>query len=300
MQLARSWIPTRGRGWRCASWTRPRHERLRAGDGPQECRVRMFGGLVVKVGDRLVSDRDWRKRKARLLFAMLALNQGQDLPRDQILEYLWPDMDDERARNNLYVIWSSMKSALTPEADKNTPCPYIDNSTGMCRSVAELIHSDVEEFESLVARAQISLLEGEEDAALERLREALRRVPGRAPAGRPVRGLVLHGARSISPGVRRLDASRRGDASDAGGCATRAQVRTQGAGPGSVARGSVSAGARCQIATGQRSAAVETFFACKDKLGEELGLDPSRETARLYDQVLAMEDSGDGIESSYC
>jgi DNA-binding SARP family transcriptional activator len=52
---------------------------------------------------------------------------------------------------------------------------------------------------------------------------------------------------------------------------------------------------RCQIATGQRSAAVETYFACKDKLGEELGLDPSQETSRLYDQVLAMEADG-GVE----
>ncbi|NTV10754.1 MAG: hypothetical protein HGA47_08255, partial [Zoogloea sp.] len=47
---------------------------------------------------------------------------------------------------------------------------------------------------------------------------------------------------------------------------------------------------RCQIAAGQRSAAVETFVQCKTQLAEELGLDPSAETVALYQQILVMED----------
>jgi DNA-binding SARP family transcriptional activator len=50
---------------------------------------------------------------------------------------------------------------------------------------------------------------------------------------------------------------------------------------------------RYQIEVGQRSAAVDTFMACKGKLAEDLGLDPSAATRRLYDQILAMEDDGD-------
>ena len=33
----------------------------------------------------------------------------------------------------------------------------------------------------------------------------------------------------------------------------------------------------------------ETYLACRTKLAEDLGLDPSVETQRLYEQVLAME-----------
>ena len=47
---------------------------------------------------------------------------------------------------------------------------------------------------------------------------------------------------------------------------------------------------RCQIAAGQRSSAIDTYFHCRDRLAEELGLDPSAETRALYDQILAMED----------
>ncbi len=269
--------------------------RLLEGDGPQECRVRMFGGLSVKVGDRLVADRDWRKRKARLLFAMLALNSGQDLPRDQVLEYLWPHMDDERARNNFYVVWSSMKSALSPDADKNTPCPYVDNSTGMCRSVPEFIHSDVEEFESLVAQAELSQLEGDEDAALS----ACEKLYG------VYRGELLPGDLYEDWFSAARDRYRQefGDCMLSAGelllerdDATRALKYVRKALDHDPWREDLyQIALRCQIATGQRSAAVETFFTCKDKLGEELGLDPSRETARLYDQVLAMEDSGERL-----
>jgi DNA-binding SARP family transcriptional activator len=268
-------------------------QRLREGDGPHECRVRMFGGLSVKVGDRLVADRDWRKRKARLLFAMLVLGQGQDLPRDQVLEYLWPHMDDERARNNLYVVWSSMKSALSPDADKNTPCPYIDNSTGMLRSVPEHIDCDVEEFESLVAHAEGALLDGNEKSALA----AYEKLYG------VYRGELLPGDLYEDWFQSARDRYRQefGDSMlkvaelllSKGETARALKYVRKALDHDPWREDLYQLALKCQIDSGQRSAAVETFFACKDKLGDELGLDPSQETMRLYDQVLAMEESGE-------
>ncbi len=47
---------------------------------------------------------------------------------------------------------------------------------------------------------------------------------------------------------------------------------------------------RYLIHSGQRSGAIETYAACRSKLAEDLGLDPSVETRRLYDEILAMEE----------
>ena len=47
---------------------------------------------------------------------------------------------------------------------------------------------------------------------------------------------------------------------------------------------------RCHILAGQRSAAIEMFLQCRSTLGEELGLDPSTDTMRLYQEILAMEE----------
>jgi DNA-binding SARP family transcriptional activator len=48
---------------------------------------------------------------------------------------------------------------------------------------------------------------------------------------------------------------------------------------------------RCQIEGGQRTAAIETYMTCRERLAESLGLDPSEETSALYGDILAMEDS---------
>ena len=51
---------------------------------------------------------------------------------------------------------------------------------------------------------------------------------------------------------------------------------------------------KSHIASGQRSAAIDTYLSCRSHLADQLGLDPSTETMRLYDQVLAMEERSDG------
>ena len=47
---------------------------------------------------------------------------------------------------------------------------------------------------------------------------------------------------------------------------------------------------RLQIAAGQRSAAIDTYLSCRTRLVDELGIDPSGETTRLYQSVLGMGD----------
>lgn len=105
------------------------------------CRVRLFGALQVSTGDGPVHDADWKKRKARLLFAMLIVRKGKDVPRDQLLEYLWPDMDNDRARANFYVVWNNMKRALSPNLEKGKPSPYMCAAGGVCRVVRDAFNA---------------------------------------------------------------------------------------------------------------------------------------------------------------
>ena len=261
------------------------------------CRVRMFGGFDITVGERKVQDREWSKRKGRVLFAALVLRQGREVPREQLFEQLWPEMDAARARNNFYVIWSSMKHVLSPEADKNTPCPYVENTGGVCRSVPELVWSDTQEFDSLIREARRAEASGRSDDALEayeRLAELYR--------GELLPGDVYEDAFADA-----RDRYRQ----DFGDAMLRAHLimleRSDSAGALRLVRAGIvadlvredlyQAALRLQIESGQRSAAVETYLSCRSHLIEELGLDPCVDTVRLYEQVLAMEDAPqrDGI-----
>jgi DNA-binding SARP family transcriptional activator len=253
------------------------------------CYVRLFGGLEVTTPDGQIPDRAWRKRKARLLFAMLVAKQGQDVPREQILDHLWPDLDDERARNNFYVVWNTLKGALSPNLPKGENCPFVESVGGLCRVTPGMVRSDLDDFVACLAEAR----DAEDDdpeaaiAALQRLHEIYRGdlLPGdiyddwfaslrercRQQFGDAMLKLAqLQDQRDSEDGT--LHALRRGLEHD--------PLRED------LYRELL----RCQIEAGMRSAAIETYMACRSRLSEELGLDPSIETRSLYDQVLAMEE----------
>lgn len=265
-------------------------EKFLSRGGVPQCHVRLFGGLEVSVGGRVVHDRDWKKRKARMLFVMLVTKRGRDVPREQVIDYLWPGMDEERARNNLYVAWSMMKSVLGGPSGKGTPCPYVESVGGVCRTVSDTVRSDVDEFEEALTAARAAESgAGSEDplASYERIANLYRGdlLPG------DVYDDWFAGARDHYRSEF-VDAMLRAsqlliDAGDPGNALIylRRAIQTD-----SLREDLYQRALRCQIAAGQRSSAIDTYLQCRDKLSEELGLDPSTETRALYDDILSMED----------
>lgn len=288
----------------CRSWLEPadwrRLGRRLLGDagfaqldrrnGKPICRVRLFGGLDVTVAERTVAEKDWKKRKARLLFAMLVVRQGRDLAREQLFDHLWPDLSETKARNNYYVIWSAMKGALMGERSRSTACPYVENTGGRCRIVTDAVRSDIDEFEEALQEAR----------AAEAVSDASAALAAYARVSMVYRGDLLPGDvyddwfSDLRERYRfefvdaMVHASElllsQDDPCEALAYARRAlRVDT-------LREDLYQMALRCQIAAGQRSGAIDTFIQCRTRLSEELGLDPSGETMELYQEVLVMED----------
>jgi DNA-binding SARP family transcriptional activator len=254
------------------------------------CRVRLFGGLEVSVGDRVIRERDWRKRKARVLFAMLVTRRGQDVPRDQVLEHLWPEMDEERAKNNLYVAWSTMKSVLGGEGSAGDKSPYVESTHGVCRALSAAIRSDIDEFEEALTCARKAEADRDIGAALDAYEEVAVTYRGDLLPGDVYDdwfvGIRSHYRSNYIDAMRRAAALLLSvdDGLNALAFARRAVQVDQ------LREDLYQMQMRCEIQAGQRSSAIDTYFHCRDRLAEELGLDPSAETRALYDQILAMED----------
>ncbi len=273
----------------------PGFARLELLSSTPPCHVRLFGGFTVTIGDREVPEGDWTKRKSRLLFAMLVLQYGHDLSRESIYEHLWPEMTESRARNNLYVTWSAMKAALMPEADRNVACPYASHKNGVCHISTSLVSSDVARFDTLFAEGRAAETAGDQPAAL-RAYEGLVDV---------YRGELLPGdiyddwfssardryRQDFAEGM--LAAHR--ILSEQGDHTSALRMVRRGIAADSWREDLYQAALRSQIALGQRSAAVETYMACRSCLADDLGLDPSGETVRLYERILAMEDGPNEI-----
>jgi DNA-binding SARP family transcriptional activator len=73
-----------------------------AGESCVALRVRLLGGFRAEVGGRAIAASDWRLQKARSLVKLLALAPQHRLGREEVMEHLWPEVEPEAARNNLY------------------------------------------------------------------------------------------------------------------------------------------------------------------------------------------------------
>ena len=64
-------------------------------------RIWLLGGFKVSIGSRLIEKSAWRLRKASALVKLLALAPGHRLHREQVMDFLWPDLGKKAASNNL-------------------------------------------------------------------------------------------------------------------------------------------------------------------------------------------------------
>jgi DNA-binding SARP family transcriptional activator len=64
-------------------------------------RLELLGGFRVVIGTMVVPDRMWRRRKDAALIKLLCLAPRHRLRRDQLMEYLWPDLAPNAAAANL-------------------------------------------------------------------------------------------------------------------------------------------------------------------------------------------------------
>lgn len=265
-------------------------QRLEDRKGRPACYVRVLGGLEVTVDGRSIAERDWRKRKARLLFVMIALRRGSEIPRDELLDQLWPDLDEERAKNNFYVVWSAMKAALMGCSDRSMACPYIASTRGRCRIVPEAVHLDLDDFDEAVRLAKEAEVAGKPAAAINAYDKL----------STLYRGDLLPGDvyddffRSHRDGYRSQFITAMSRAAELllhedDPCEALVYAR-RGLSVDPLREDLYQLALRCHILAGQRSAAIDMFLQCRSTLGEELGLDPSTDTMRLYQEILTMEE----------
>jgi DNA-binding SARP family transcriptional activator len=76
-------------------------------------RIQICGGVVVRVGDRRIEG-DLPGRQGQLLLVFLAANRHRAVPRDELIEALWPRELPARPESALSVLLSKLRSVLGP------------------------------------------------------------------------------------------------------------------------------------------------------------------------------------------
>ena len=65
-------------------------------------RAHLLGSVRLALGDRPIPEDAWPRRTARSLLLLVLATPGHRLPRDRVLDLLWPDTGPEAAARALY------------------------------------------------------------------------------------------------------------------------------------------------------------------------------------------------------
>ena len=227
---------------------------------------------------------------------MLVARHGTDVHRAELIDYLWPDLDEAHGVNNFYVVWSAMKRAVAPGSSDDDASRPFENHNGVCRIVSGRVVSDLDLF--MKARDEARRANAAHDTAAEviALRTSMDLYRGDVLPGDIYDdwfgGIRQRFRQEYQASVIRFATImiEQGDPLAAMPFVIEASERDP------LREDLYQARIKVEVASNQRGAAMETYMSCRNTLVEELGIDPSRETVELYQQILAMEDGPESLE----
>lgn len=85
-------------------------------------RIQVLGHFQVWCQQELLV---WPTQKSKALFQILLIEPGRIVPTDQLMEYLWPDLQPRKAQNNLWVTVSQLRRVLEPDLPARARSAYI-------------------------------------------------------------------------------------------------------------------------------------------------------------------------------
>jgi DNA-binding SARP family transcriptional activator/tetratricopeptide (TPR) repeat protein len=102
-------------------------------------RIHLLGRCEAEVDGTLIPASAWRRRRAADLLKLVVLAPGRALPREQVMDALWPDADPEQAANSLHRALYDLRQVLGG--------PYVRPDKGVVRLDDAWV--DMEEFLAL-------------------------------------------------------------------------------------------------------------------------------------------------------
>jgi len=237
-------------------------------------RVETLGGFRVTVAGPVLADDAWGRRKARQLFKCLLSRPRQRVAKDRLVEWLWPDSDPEAAGSTLRSTVHALRSTLRQAGlDASRDIILVDrDAVGVATAD---VWVDADEFERLLAAATTS------DEPLPLLEEADALYAGEYLPDDPYEDWTAERREALKRGWMELQlalAKHRERNGDPDGAA-KALQRLLEADPGDERAGQ--AVLRLLLGHGRRADASRVYRRLTQALRDDLGVEPSEETAAL-------------------
>ncbi len=247
--------------------------------------IRLLGGLELSFSQgaaqgEMLSTENMRK-KLKSFIALLALNLGHELPREFISASLWPSANEQSAKRNLYNLWSQLRKILKA---KDGSCPYLLSSQDSYQFDPRYVESDVQEINRDCKELQFGIIDMSSwSQILDRFSSHF---VGEIMPSENTNKEIIRWRNQYSLLMTDALTSAAARLSDSGEPISAMWFAREALSRDTLREDAYETLMRAQIAAGQRSSALNTFFQCKKMLSEELGIDPSIRTQRLYESIL--------------
>lgn len=242
-------------------------------------RIHLFGRCEVTRDGKNVLPNGELRRKAKLVLALLVVNDGKELPRTWIERIVWPESDPTCVRSSFYNLWSYIRRVLTPPDEE----PFGSRRSRDTVSLAGLNYvSDVGEV-----HAQCLLLNGCNDPDI--CKRALGEIE------RLYCGPLLPGVQNDQIDAYRITYQNR--VLDALVDGVRALIRANDLrlaqhyaefafGIDQTREDVVYQYMKVQQLLGQYAGAISTFVSCRRALVDRFGIDGLSRLEELYEEIL--------------
>jgi ATP/maltotriose-dependent transcriptional regulator MalT/DNA-binding SARP family transcriptional activator len=120
-----------------------------------------FGRGSVLVGERQVSDLEWRSEKSKEMFFLLLLSPQDALSKEEIFTALWPDLPESKCNSNFHSSLYRLRRALFHE------CVVRDAGGGYTLNPRGVFDSDVNAFNRAMLEADAAKDDGARAAKLQ-------------------------------------------------------------------------------------------------------------------------------------
>ncbi|MFQ5796557.1 MAG: BTAD domain-containing putative transcriptional regulator [Candidatus Bipolaricaulia bacterium] len=88
-------------------------------------RVQLFGSFQLWCDEQPILAEAWRGHKAQALLKILLTEPGHTFTQDQLIDWLWPEVDPDKARHSLQDLVSRVRHILEPELERGAQSHYI-------------------------------------------------------------------------------------------------------------------------------------------------------------------------------
>jgi LuxR family maltose regulon positive regulatory protein len=141
--------------------------------GLPRLRLQTLGGFRLWRGTTLVNEEEWEGRQPQLLLKTIVAHGPKEVPKDILIEDLWPDGSPEVTEKNFKVNLHRLRKFLEPDLERSFGSSYIHLKTNFIFLDQELCRVDVDEFLALAKEAAKKEGQGEMAEALACYRQAL-------------------------------------------------------------------------------------------------------------------------------